>query len=668
MPKTLNFSRRIGNVFLPLADAVTPEGSSDAELAAQDAPPVIGPVPAPFPPPIKVCRLAPREGCFRLAFLPIGASPIFGPRRVGTVRIENLRGGGIRFSGDLYKGGSVVVGPIGGTIGLPLTRMDRLRMSAAEDESSDAPGTIPIFARKDYISYLKGTIAKLVFKQSVFLPCRFSMTFEEFRYNHPATGFSGSFPNTPTRTVRFDIDNVISPESFSGKLFEGATELGSMSLAWVSPFFRRAKLVVHKLQGAEEPMAVGTSDFPTVFATAGWDLTVQRAGQVPLPASLVGVQNPTQCWSQPASATLMESVPGYNPADLDTVWRAHLLAVPAKLGCSRGRMFDSGSGNPNNIAREGALTHSHDGYPVGDSTHFGAAANGLQKDFPRGFLRSASHEVGHTFNQIHQELEGGSDNSIMTTTPSVADVLFAAGQSFPNDINLGFNARVRRHLIHLPDPGVRPGAMEFFGAAVNAPEADQIFWPDQLSVQLQLQDEELTLGEPLSLSWSLTNNGNTPFPAPSKVDCNSLTTRISVTDPYGRVTFIRPALQEVCSHNPLQELAPGASVSGSDSAFWGRDGFAFERPGRHTVEVIVLWQVGSGYVGATAETDIWVSFPVTEKENRVAALLLDHEVGRAIACKTLDGAERAKARIAEAGKLQPTHPACAKLKKMGMFK
>jgi hypothetical protein len=96
--------------------------------------------------------------------------------------------------------------------------------------------------------------------------------------------------------------------------------------------------------------------------------------------------------------------------------------------------------------------------------------------------------VGHTFNQIHQELEGGSDNSIMTTTPSVADVLFSQGKTFPNDINLGFNARVRRHLIHLPDPAVRPGAMDFFGAAVNAPQADEMLWPEDLKLSVKVEN------------------------------------------------------------------------------------------------------------------------------------------------------------------------------------
>ena len=53
----------------------------------------------------------------------------------------------------------------------------------------------------------------------------------------------------------------------------------------------------------------------------------------------------------------------------------------------------------------------------------------------------------------------------MTTTPSVADVLGgpATGEPgvFPDDINLAINDHVRHHLIHLPDPVVRPGGWPF---------------------------------------------------------------------------------------------------------------------------------------------------------------------------------------------------------------
>ncbi len=407
--------------------------------------------------------------------------------------------------------------------------------------------------------------------------------------------------------------------------------------------------------------------FNTVFTTAGWHLTVYSAGEVPLPASLVGVQDPNQCWTFPNMATLMESLPGYDPSQLDSVWRAHLMAIPATLGCSRGWMFDSGTGNPNDIGREGAVTQSHDGYPAADSSNFGVAEDGLQRDFPRAFLRSASHEVGHTFNQIHQNFEGGSDNSIMTVTPAVADVLAADGLVFPDDIKLGFNQTVRRHLVHLPDPAVRPGAMEFFGSAINAPQADQVDWLPELRLAIQADKESLALGEPLMLGWTITNVSAMSMAVPRSVDIASLTARVSVTDPDGVVTFLRPAEQTACVQNPLRELAPKDSVSGETVVFWGRDGFTFRKPGRHIVEVMVLWQVSGLDVGVDGETALWVSYPVSDEDNRVAALLLDPEVGRAVALGQVPrGKEDPARRIAEALRAHSAHPAVAKLRILGL--
>jgi hypothetical protein len=661
-----DFAKRVGSVFIPVADTV-PITDDPANSPAK-------PSPVPFPPVLR-CLVKLREGCYSVTFLP-KTRILFGPRFLGTLRVENIDAANIRFSGDLY---SIPQRPVLTPVSpVHLSRVDRLRLAqhdrVHDAPTEDAPGVIPIFPRRKYTSYLKGTSAVLSGARTVVLgPCPFSLNFDEFTYAQPATGFNGTFPSTPSRSIRYALETTATPDTYTGKVFQGTTELGSVSIQWVSPSFRRASLVIFQLQGAEDPPTSvpksggGTEDFHSVFATAGWDLSVNFvANAIPLPGSLVGVQDPNQCWSQANCAALMSSAPGYNPADLDTVWRATLLAIPAKIGCSRGQMFDTGSGNPNNIAREGAVTHSRDGYPVSDSAHFDAAAGGMQKDFPRAFLRSASHEVGHTFNQIHQEFEGGSDNSIMTTTPSVADVLFSEGKTFPNDINLGFNATVRRHLVHLPDPCVRPGAMDFFGAAVNAPQADQILWPEELKVQVHIQDPQISLGEALPVEWTLTNEGMVSALVPEHLDIESLTSRVSVTDPDGKTTFLRPAEQNACYQNPLKELQPQEIRKGSTQVFWGRDGFAFERPGRHTVEVIVMWQVAQVWVATNAEADVWVSFPVSDQDNQVAALMLHHEVGMAVAAPSSHPTETALHRLSEAVKVNTNHRAITRLRTLKM--
>jgi hypothetical protein len=680
MVSTARFPERIGTVFLPEADAID---------AGQDfTPNPEGPFPEPELPKLpggllepkvprwlgerelfprewfwRFCFTTLRQGCYTIGFTPTG-TPIFGTRYRGTLRVEHV-GKGVRISGDLYThrllDDIIVRWPLE-----KFTLFGRLRDAAGDapaDEAADTGGTIPIYPRRRYHSYLKGTAARLFSIIPKGGTCSFTLDFDEFVYNHPATGFSGSFNTTRTRGLRYVLRHTTTPDFYSGEAYDGATLLGTVSIRWVSDFYRRASLQLNTLSGFESPpAAVGTSTMATIFADAGWDVAFTDGGIVPLPAALSGV-TPTACWSDDNLHTLMSSVPGYNPADLDTVWRVHLVAVPATLGCSRGIMFDSSIGaDPNNIPREGSATFSRDGYPATDcpdgmgGSHYDAVAGQQQRNVPRAFLRSATHEVGHAFNQIHQGFELGSDNSIMTPTPSVATVI-GTGGTFPDAIALAFNDTVTRHLRHLPDPAVRPGAMDFFGSAISAPQADDVAWLDTLTVTIETAADQVALGEPLPLRVRLTNNGEVPVPVPQALDVPSLILRINVTDPTGRITFMRPPTVSSCPNLTLVELAPRRSVEGGATLFWGRDGFAFETPGRHLVEVIVLWNIAGVPVAASATTNVFVTYPVSKLDNDVAALLLDPEVGKAVATGRAWAFERGAARLRQALTMGRTHPA-----------
>jgi hypothetical protein len=324
--------------------------------------------------------------------------------------------------------------------------------------------------------------------------------------------------------------------------------------------------------------------------------------------------------------------------------------------------------------RLGAMTYSHDGYPSAEApdgtggSHYDAATGLEQHQVPRAYLRSAAHEVGHVFNQLHQGVEGQVDNSIMTPTPALAKVLGAAG-TFPDDIDLAFNDRVKTHLRHLPDPAVRPAAMRIFGNAAaisHIPEAAEVAWLELLELSVAPSSDRVTLGEPVTLSWTLTNRGHTAVPTPAELAVDSLVARVSVTDPTGRVTAMRPAEVRSCPQVPIVPLEPGASVAGSTTLFWGWDGFAFQTPGRHVVEVIVLWELAGVPVAVSGEHEVFVAYPTSEEENEVAALLLHPEVGKAVALGDLKPFERAARRIGQARAVAGAHPANQALDRLGL--
>ena len=603
------------------------------------------------------CRLDFREGCYQIAFKPTAGFVTY----EGTLRVDRSAPDGgadhLIVSGDLYShrpviGPTVPARPAGpadadeaGAPVAPEPMSVAGALSAVDEPLVPHPilkPRIPIFARARYHSYLRVTSVSAPVLVAHHAQCKLTIVAEQFNYTQPPAGqFKGTFPNTPSRTVTLKLSKVAAPFPFSltggpfyeGRLLEGGVDKGRVTLAWVSKFFRRATLEIDTLVGAVRPAPVpdgagGMEFFDTVFAKTGWQLTVvQDQLNVPVPAGVV----PTNCWSSADLHALMTTV--RNPAtNLDTEWHVHMIVVPAKLGCSRGVMYDQIG-----VPREGCASFSDDGYPTSDSANFGLAENKKQRDVPRAFLRSATHELTHTLNQIHQEQETTADNSIMTTTPSVADVLGgpATGEPgvFPDQIKLAHNTNVRHHLNHMPDPVIRPGGWPFASwFPTGAPQAADRhdFAPSELTLTVTAETGRVALGQPLNLSWTMTNTSGMSLRAPNDVRIEALFASITVTDGEGRERPVRP-FAILCEGAKVRELGAAESVSASTKVFWSTGGFAFERPGRYRVDVAVSWSAQGVLVGVQGGVDVFVDYPTSNADNHAADLVLHPEVGKWVA-------------------------------------
>jgi len=628
-------------------------------------------------PPGIPCGLDFREGCYQIAFRPTASVVTF----EGTLRVDRSAPDGgsdnLIVSGDLYSrlpvlGTQPMAAPVQSVADadeaaepsplMPLSVAGAL--SSMDDPVTPIPvlrPNIPIFPRARYHSYLKVTKVSAPVLVPIPALCQLTIVAEQFDYTQPPAGqFKGTFPSTPSRTVTLRLAKATPPfplsltggPYFEGRLFEGTVDKGSVTLGWVSRFFRRATLEIDTLVGAVRPAPVpdgagGTEFFDTIFAKTGWQLAVvQDQLNVPVPAGVV----PTNCWSSPNLHALMTAVRNAS-TDLDKEWRVHMIVVPAKLGCSRGIMYDQIG-----VPREGCASFSDDGYPVSDSSNFGTAANQKQRDVPRAYLRSAAHELTHTLNQIHQEQETAADNSIMTTTPSVADVLGgpSTGQPgvFPDQIRLAHNATVRHHLNHMPDPVIRPGGWPFASwFPTGAPQAADRhdFPPSELALTVTAATPNVALGQPLELSWTLTNTSQISLRTPNDVSIEALFASITVTDWEGRERPVRP-FTIICEHARLAELAPGSSVSASTNAFWSTAGFAFERPGRYRVDVAVTWSAQGVLVGVQNSVDVFVDYPTNDIDNHAASLVLHPEVGKWVALGgNADHLEEAQRRLEALG-------------------
>jgi hypothetical protein len=646
MPRTDRWPERIGAEFLPVADTI--ELVEDAALPAEGPPPL-------------------QQGCYSLSLRWAGTHRK-APGFVGTLRVEPMLPR-VRFSADLYRDQ-----PTANVLSDP---SDALREGGSSaEEAADTGGRIPIYPRLNYHSYLRGVGATLSSTAPGGAGDSVVLEFEEFVYQQdPDEGFTfrGWFEQAPSRRLRFVLAPTATPGLHSGTAQAGASQHGTVSIRWISSRYRHAHVELHTLEGAVAPPAeVDGVTFATIFADAGWELSVTDAGTFPLPAELSHV-NINNCWARDDMKKLLTSVPGFDPAELDSVWRVHLVAIPANLGCDRGWAIEEIIVHDVRLARLGGMIYSHDGYPSEEApdgmggSHYDAAADQRQHQVPRAHLRSAAHELGHSFNQVHQQDEKGEpDNSIMTISPRVAKLLGTAG-TFPDQTNLAFNDRVKAHLRHLPDPVVRPGAMRAFvvAAPLQAPQAADVAWGEPLELTVQLASDHLTWGEPTTLSWTLTNRGPTAVSAPAELTVESMVARVNITDPTGRITFMAPAEARACAEVSMAALEPGASVHGSTTLFWGPNGFAFEVPGRHLVEVIVLWALAGVPVAVSGRRVVFVFYPTTNKENEVAALLMDPDVGRAVALGDLTP-ERAARRIRRAEEIAPNHPANQALRRLGI--
>lgn len=637
------FARKTGTRHIPIAQPVNPHPAGQTEALADPAsirqldpaltferfdPEIL------WPGKYKFCGM--KEGCWEIEFTPgkkFSHSYHFPSTRYrGTLRVER-DGFSHTISGDLYKFREYFFALE--KLGIPARTAYKWQNTVYRPELGPSKRyypkkkTCPIYARNKYHSYLEGT-SVLYSWLSHSDKCRFTLNFDQWYYTHPASGFDGDFANSADRSIRMEINEVTST-NFTGTVYEGNKVIGSVKLWWRCKHFRKAHLEIFTLEDAEHPPTTvpdgsgGTESFETIFETAGWKLHVTRnPTKVPLPASLSGTSI-DECWALDDLHDVMDSTPSYDNTQLDKKWRVFLVSVPAKLGCSRGVVFDQSTGDVNSIDREGSATFSHDGFNQSHSSNFGAAEDELMKDWPRGFLRSAAHEVGHAFNQYHQPQQ----NSIMCPTPSVADALAASGDTFPVDIDLAFNDTVRHKLIHQPDPAVRPGAMDW-ATAFNVPEADDINFYDSDDLELEVKPNKgsVSIGEPVEVTWTVTNRMAVAVNIPGSISPDQHTTRVSVSKPNGEIVHMRLPLDAHDEGHAPQSLAAGKSVSSGSMLFWSRKGFAFEQPGRHEVNVVLIWEDGGAFFAVESSTEIWVNYPISERDNEIASLMMNAEVGR----------------------------------------
>ena len=591
------------------------------------------------------CRLRLKQGCYKIRMESTKLKHfIFSPYFAGTMRVE-IDEQSTTMSGDLYR-----FRPLDDLV----LEQPRLSSSLLANDLDLGSPVIPIYPRRRYYSYLK--VVKI--QTSVFTklnrPCTITLTVEEFKYTHPQPGdVTGSFPATPDRTLTIVLHKISNPEGYAGPSFQGSVFQNgnllpvSFTMLWVSDFFRRAKIELENVTGVPIHSTAAGNNFQTIYATAGWDLEVVTGDtNVAAPA---GVSN-NDPWSNAELHQFM--LANRNPAtDLDKEWQFYQVFVPFDSGAQSGLfgiMFDQLQDH-----REG-------------SCNFIQNFSGVHND-DRAKLRSAAHEIGHGFNQLHPPTESlSSDNSIMSQSGAVRTVIESAGGTYPNDINFSFNEHNRHHLIHFPDVVVRPGGEDFeFGhAAGAAPEAVDNADAAGLKLEITLGSSRIKLGEPLLLRLELKNKGQGSIQVPKHLGTAFHVAEITVNK-IGEQPRLFRSFVIICDSQDYVALKPGSSVVSDEVIYWDSKGFLFRSPGVYVVTATVTWEDLRKVFAAKASADVWVDYPVDDRDNHMASLLLNDEVGKYVALGgNANHLKGAVSRIEQAARAGKEHPAVQRILKI----
>lgn len=450
------------------AGATPIENSDNTEIIPTPAEPLA----------IQSCKKSLRSGCYRIAVFMPGTDHIM---FAGTLRIDPQLSAASNLyiiSGDLYYYNDV---------------------NAHYPEPGVSPA-IPVYPRNQYHSYLKATKIKIPAKVPVGKPCTITLEMEQFCYIHPEGGLShnGTFTLHPSSNVIINLQqsgNNIYRGSWSGN------ETGDVIMEWVSDYFRKAAIRIDVVKGAAAlPKSIIQNGVPvsleTTFATAGWEVQVHQSDdQLDLPEDIQKEKDqrqrdpdaPVPGWTNDRLHDLMDAV---NPLSLDNTWCFHVLLVPFSWKSER---------NIPNYDLLGVMYDDVIPYRQGAGIFYTTLqAKGHASDL--AYLRIIAHEIGHGFNMPHPRYSDN-DNSMMTETGWLVNNI-----DYPNDIYFGFNAEYRKHMVHRPDPFVRPGCMKHFNSWLTAPDAP-------LGAAIELDDSSVNLNITLDVADSKTPV-TTPFNNP----------------------------------------------------------------------------------------------------------------------------------------------------------
>ena len=562
------------------ADPTTPEeafNQTDAAFAGQ-----LLPLNAPAARRIRMLR----QGCYLLRYTPTGPFPWL--HYYGTLRVER-NWFNVTASGDLYLHRTFTWPP------RPVTE--------------PSPTRIPIFARSKYRYYLRITqiLEAFTFGNS------FTLGYELFRFEQSTSSWTneGTFKALMSWTPA-PAGYPSGTDYLTGDVKNSSgSVIGTINMAWVSRYLRRAVIEIDRVEQSEFPEESGFEDdngedidWRNAFEKVGWNLSVVESDD-----NVAEVSG--ESWSD--AELHQKMLQRRDASDLDSEWRYHLLCVRRLDSTSRGIMYDAYGGDSNNIPREGAGMASH--WMIPDTPTWGDVRGMRFGEAEAPYFRTAVHELGHAMGLYHNSV----DNGFMNTTGVVA----ASGTTanpFPDNVMWRFSPNDEKRLRHMPDPWVRPGAISFGQSYNTTPISpdDMVTDIDGLDLTVTSVLESVPIGAPVRVDVELTNRTSQPITVPKSLSLKSGNVCGRVMDSAGVTRDFWPLIRCI-DDTDEKELAPNQMIHHSLTLLRGPQGALFPSPGTYEVAVDVNWEIHGYPVKVTGKTNLMVT-PAVGEEHAAAAL------------------------------------------------
>ena len=462
----------------------------------------------------------------------------------------------------------------------------------------DPAAGIPIFPIAAYRYYVRVT----QILEGTAEARRFTLGYELLRPDQPDRTWSVA------GTFKARMQWIAAEDDFlRGKVRDAhGTEVGSLTMTWVSPHLRRAVVEIDRMLEAEQPLAnTAGLGWREILAQVGWDMTVVESD--------ADIAEPSgESWSNAelhyAMLKRRESV------DLDREWRYSLLCV-RKLDAhlaDRGIMFDKGGDDANTVAREGAAIAAH--WMVPDDPLWGTI-RGARFGATEQYFRTAVHEIGHALGLRHNDRELG----IMMATNILAEHARDHGppEHFPENTNWSYAADDQKRLRHWPDPLVRPGGLSWgsYDWAPVLPDEEPLE-PAGVALAVNPLLASVPLGAPVRVDLELSNGESMSVPTDLSLAAGHVSG--TVADPSGTVRSFRSLIHCV----DAQSLGAAERVVSSMTLLCGAEGALFPLAGAHRVRVDVRWDLDGVEYAVGGEVMVTVTAPVDEAHAEAARRVL----------------------------------------------